>query len=535
MKLSAFLLLLCASLATAASPLRVLVSSDDAAARTALTALLNERGAQAKEVPAVEAAQLATADVLVLDGAQSAAPREAVEAFAKRGGGIVVLGGGIGAGEWLKPLAGGAWTANSRKFANRLMLCALTDAHPITRNASPFDLDGETHYDLDLDPGIQVLASAFTSKVTAKRADARAPEKLDRANVYDLQPQMWAFEGADQHRAFVLLQPSLTHASIRSFVLRGIAWAGKRESVDELCAPADLATLRYPQGGPRTAADTAKSFTLQPGLTARAIASEPLINKPIAMQWDARGRLWIAETPEYPNGRRPLVTEPWKETGVLKPGNYDRPATDRISILEDTDGDGVLDKKTVFYEGLELVTGFCLFGDGVIAVAQPDIVFIHGAGAQQRVERLFTGFTPGDTHFVANHFIAAPDGWIYANTGSGPKAESIAHPEVKAQLSSGVFRFKPDGSAIEQVGSKGGNAFGMDITSDEIFAGQATSGTGGRASPRSGSCSAAPMPRAPRLRWPRRRREKNSRPHAASRCGRCKGSASSRRRPCRRR
>ena len=65
MKLSAFLLLLCASLATAASPLRVLVSSDDAAARTALAALLNERGAQAKAVPAVEAAQLATADVLL--------------------------------------------------------------------------------------------------------------------------------------------------------------------------------------------------------------------------------------------------------------------------------------------------------------------------------------------------------------------------------------------------------------------------------------------------------------------------------------
>ena len=94
------------------------------------------------------------------------------------------------------------------------------------------------------------------------------------------------------------------------------------------------------------------------------------------------------------------------------------------------------------------------------------------------MERLYTGFTPGDTHFVANHFMVGMDGWIYANTGSGPDAVSVTHPEVKAKLSSGIFRFKPDGSAIEQVGSKGGNAFGMDITSDgELYFGQATSGS----------------------------------------------------------
>ena len=150
---------------------------------------------------------------------------------------------------------------------------------------------------------------------------------------------------------------------------------------------------------------------------------------------------------------------------------------DRISILSDPDANGQFTKKTVFYEGLELVTGFCLYGDGVIAVHEPDIVFIHGEGAAQKLERLYTGFTPGDTHFVANHFIVAPDGWIYADTGSGPSVESVAHPEVKAHLGSGMFRFKPDGTAIEQVSSKGGNSFGDDVTSDgEIFFGQATSG-----------------------------------------------------------
>ena len=174
------------------------------------------------------------------------------------------------------------------------MLFPLTDAHAITREASAFDITDDTSYDLELDPAISVLGSAFTPKVTGKKKDSRAPEKLDRANVYDVQPQMWTYEGADKHRAFVLLQgnaETLKHASIRTFILRGIAWAAKRGNVDELCSKEDLATLRYPQGGPRRAEDTVKSFELLPGFKATAIASEPLINKPIAMQFDAKGRL----------------------------------------------------------------------------------------------------------------------------------------------------------------------------------------------------------------------------------------------------
>ena len=470
-----FALLLASACLTQAAPIKVALVSDSDALRAALV----KSGVQVVALDALD-----TADVLALQSTDlkplPGLERAAVEAFVKRGGGVVIVGGAIDAGDWLKPIAGGAWTAQSREFNSKMMLFALTDAHPITRSATPFDIDDETVYDLDLDPRVNVLASAFTPKITNGRVEQRSSEKLDRANVYDLQPQMWTFEAADKHRAFVLLpgQPdTLKHASIRSFILRGVAWAARRENLDELCAPEDLASLRYPQGGARTATETMKSFEMQPGFKASVIASEPLITKPIAMQWDARGRLWIAETPEYPNGRRPMVATPWKETGALVPGKYDRPATDRISILSDPDVGGQFTKKTVFYEGLELVTGFCVYGDGVIAVHQPDIVFIHGEGAARRVERLYGGFTPGDTHFVANHFIVAPDGWIYADTGSGPSVQSVAHPEVKARLSSGLFRFKADGSAIEQVSSKGGNSFGADVTSDgELFFGQATTG-----------------------------------------------------------
>ena len=117
--------------------------------------------------------------------------RAPIERFAQRGGGLVVLGAAVNSGSWLKPLAGGAATESSRRFSSLMMLYPLTDADAITRDASPFDVADETSYDLELDESARVLASAFTPKVTSKRRDDRAPEKLDRANVYDLQPQMW--------------------------------------------------------------------------------------------------------------------------------------------------------------------------------------------------------------------------------------------------------------------------------------------------------------------------------------------------------
>jgi putative membrane-bound dehydrogenase-like protein len=473
-----FASLLFSTLSFAAAP-KVVVWSDD----PGLSKLLENGGIQV-----LSPERVPEAEVFILHGAvgkqRLETGRGEVESLMKRGGGLVVLGSGMESSGALKPWVGGAWTANSRKFGGLMMFYPFTNGHPITQDAFAFDVTDDSAYDLELDPSIQVLGSAFTPKATAsmfsKKMDNRAPEKLDRANVYDIQPQMWTYEGAGGNRAFVLLQGSpetLRHESMRAFVLRGIAWVSKRDNFEDLRGIASPERLKYPEGGARTAEDTVKSFELMPGFEARVVASEPLINKAIAMQFDAKGRLWVAETPEYPNGRRPLKAPAWKESSALKPGSYERPATDRISILSDPDAHGKFTRKTVFYEGLELVTGFCLYKDGVIALHEPDIVYIHGEGKDQKVERLFTGFTPGDTHFVGNHLILAADGWVYANMGGGAAATGIARPGVKAGIVSGVFRFRPDGSAIEQVGSKVGNGFGLDISTEgEIFSGQATSG-----------------------------------------------------------
>lgn len=485
---SAFVALLTlASTLFARPPIRVLVHDDGSPAAHEVTQWLAgvlPRGAQ-------WAKTLDEADVLVLAAgdlkADASLSRAELEAFARRGGGLVVIHGAVAAGaaDWWKPLIGGAWSAQSRKFTSRMMLYVATDQHPIVKGASAFDLDDETLYDLDLQPEIQVLASAFTPKIAGRRAEEKKIQaQVDRANIYDLQPQLWAYEGpagaGSGHRAVVALQGAAAtwqHTSMRVFLLRAIAWAARHEQVDALCTEQQLAALRYPVGGPLTPDATVKQFELHPDFTASVVAAEPLINKPIAVQWDGDGRMWVAETPEYPNGRREYTAEPWKETGVLTTPGADRPAKDRISILTDPDANGRFTKKTVFFEGLELVTGFCLYRGGVIALAEPDIVWIHGEGAAQKIERLFTGFTPGDTHFVGNHLIVAPDGWIYANMGGSAEVKNPATGAALGRISSGLFRFRPDGSAIEQVSSKGGNGFGAEVTSDgELFFGQATSG-----------------------------------------------------------
>src|SRR6185312_15545154 len=92
------------------------------------------------------------------------------------------------------------------------------------------------------------------------------------------------------------------------------------------------APFTFAQEPPRSPADTVKALQLPPGFTATLFAGEPDIVQPISFCFDDRGRLWVAESLSYPK---------WKPEGQ-----------DRIVILEDTDGDGHFDKRTLFYDQL---------------------------------------------------------------------------------------------------------------------------------------------------------------------------------------
>ncbi len=472
-----------------AAPIKVTIVSDDPAAVKSLVDELHAAGAivtEAARPRAVLAASHEKDEVIVLYRKDytpyEVIDRAALADLSMRGISFVALRGAIAgpSASWAKDTFGAGWTPESRRFRAQMMLNVRTDSHPLAKDASTFDVTDDTIFNLDLNEKMHVLASSFTSKVSVNRKNIT--EVSDKPSIYDIQPQAWVFEGT-RLRSAVFLQgdaATLAHASYRTFIKRGIAWAARRTSVDELCGPKDLVDMRYPVGGPSRAEKAIAAFQMQPGFKASVVSTEPLINKPIAVQWDERGRMWVAETPEYPNGRRPLTAESWREGGVLVPGSYDRPAQDKISVLVDTDGDGKADQKQLFHEGLELITGFCHYKDGVIVVCQPHIVWLRdtdGDGKADKEVVLYGGFTPGDTHFVANHFVLAPDGWVYASNGGGGEVFPASNPERKVRISSGTFRFKPDGSSIEQIASQGGNSFGNEVTSKmELYHGKATNG-----------------------------------------------------------
>jgi putative membrane-bound dehydrogenase-like protein len=199
------------------------------------------------------------------------------------------------------------------------------------------------------------------------------------------------------------------------------------------------------------------------------------------LDWDERGRLWVSETPEYPNGRRALTVEPWKDSGSLRMDTTREPE-DTISILTDTNGDGRMDRRHVFADTLELVTGFVLHRSGVIAATAPDIWYLEDTNGDEVADRrtkLYTGLGTSDTHAVINNLRWGPDGWIYATHGySTGEVTSGDGTRSFGRDGSGVVRFRPDGSAFEQYSSRGGNTWGLDITWDgQVFWTQPTSGT----------------------------------------------------------
>ncbi len=470
--------------------------------------LLTERGMKvdgALEFPTE--AQLDQTDVMVMyaqdSGNITPEQRPRLEKFIKRGGGIVVIHTASVANKpdmspYWKSIIGGSWVAGQTKWKEGPMDLYFTEnqrldgGHPITKGASNFHFDDEIYYDMDISPDVRVLATSYTPNVK----EGKKPAAGGKANIYDIQPQMWVYErtaegGAQPYRAFVSIPGHLwgtfERPNYRAILLRGIAWAGKRANLDEFCKPEEISSLTYPDGGPQKPEQTLANLEVHPDFKMSIVASEPLITKPMNFDWDPAGRMWVAETPEYPNGRRGMRPDyrgkEWKDHGGIDPtpGEQTRKAQDKISILTSSKGDGVMDTKQVFYEGLELVTGFVFHKDGVIVTQAPDILFIHDAGPDgkaRKVEKLYTGLGTGDTHAVINNPRWGWDGWIYATHGYSAGDVTSADGSKKfGRIGSGVVRFKPDGSAFEQYSSKGGNTWGLCITADNrVMWTQPTSG-----------------------------------------------------------
>jgi putative membrane-bound dehydrogenase-like protein len=468
--------------------------------------LLNERGAHSTGAETFPTkAQLDQTDVVILHKQEAGnidePDRQNLNEYLARGGGLVVIHAGTVSRDpdWFRGIVGGSWRNGTTKWLEGPMQLYFTDRDsPITSGASNWEMDDEIYYDMDILPEVRILAAAYTP-LSAGARNANFQRRADeltgggkKVSIYDIQPQMWTYErtvdgGRTPYRAFVSipghLYENFNRSNYRTILLRGIAWAGKRANVDELVKNDELGdALRYPEGGPTAPAKAAAKIEVHPEFDLSLVAAEPLIAKAMNIDWDEKGRLWVSETPEYPNGRRVLNAAPWRDTGSLHPGREARDPEDTISILSDTNGDGVMDRKHVFADKLELVTGFVFHKSGVIAATSPDIWYLEDTNGDEVADKrtkLYTGLGTFDTHAVINNLRWGLDGWIYATHGYSVGA--VTSPDGKKNFGrdgSGVVRFRPDGSAFEQYSSRTGNTWGLDITWDgQVFWTQPTSGT----------------------------------------------------------
>jgi len=203
-----------------------------------------------------------------------------------------------------------------------------------------------------------------------------------------------------------------------------------------------------------------KKFTLPTGFEIRLFAAEPYVVNPVAMTWDERGRLWVLELYEYPLG--------------AKSGERGR---DRIKILEDTDGDGVADKVTVFADGFSLATGLALGCGGVFVGQAPDLIFLEdtnappnaGAGAFTKANKrtvLKTGFGLEDRHELINGFTWGPDGWLYMTHGvfTYSKVRDPNDPnDSGVAMNAAVARYHPRTKKYEIFADGTSNPWGVDF------------------------------------------------------------------------
>ena len=204
----------------------------------------------------------------------------------------------------------------------------------------------------------------------------------------------------------------------------------------------DLAR-ELPRIKPLEPAAALESFRIHAGFRLEPVAVEPLVTDPVSVCYDADGRLYVVEMRGYPFPEK------------TPSGNVTR--------LEDRDGDGRFETRTIFLDGLSWPTGIVPYDGGVFIAVAPDIIYAkdtNGDGVADVKKVMFTGFGTDNVQGLLNGLLWGPDGWIYGVTSSnGGTIHNRSRPDAKPVSVRGRdFRFKPDGSAFEAI--SGGGQFG---------------------------------------------------------------------------
>ncbi len=234
---------------------------------------------------------------------------------------------------------------------------------------------------------------------------------------------------------------------------------------------------------PTPVAKSLKEFRIRDGFEIEAMAAEPNVAQPLSMTWDSRGRLWVSEYLQYqfPAGLKIVEYDNHLRARFDKvppPPPHGARGIDRVTVFEDTDGDGTLDYHKAVISDLNISTSVAIGAGGIWAANPPYLLFYPDKNGDDSPdsdpEVVLSGFGIEDTHSVMNSLEWGPDGWLYGVNGSTTtgKVKNPANGETVAWQGQMVWRYHPIEKHFEIYGEGGGNTFSLEIDAKgRVFSG----------------------------------------------------------------
>ncbi len=216
-----------------------------------------------------------------------------------------------------------------------------------------------------------------------------------------------------------------------------------------------------------------REFHLAEDLEMDLVLAEPLVNQPLELTFDHKGRLWVVQYNQYPYPKDLKVTGIDNHLRIAfdkipEPPPEGSKGADKIVFYEDTNGDGVYDKSTEAISGLNIATGVALGRDQIwvlnppYLLAYPDSTDDGLPDGPPKVH--LRGFGLEDTHAVANSLRWGPDGWLYGATGSTVTSNISSSATKNLRFEGqGIWRYHPETEIFELFAEGGGNTFHVEI------------------------------------------------------------------------
>jgi len=321
----------------------------------------------------------------------------------------------------------------------------VTPSHPVLTGVQPFQVWDETYVHTKLSADRTVLM---------ERAEGTGREPWTWVRTHGKGRVFYTAYGHDErvwgHPGFhTLMKNAITWAIGPGIAARLSALAIAPLQYSDAPVPVPNYERRNPAPKlqqPLSTAEAAKHLQIPPGFELQLFAAEPLIaGNPEAMAWDERGRLWIAETKDYPNNPQPGGQ-----------GN------DVIKILEDVNHDGRADKATIFADKLTIVSSLVFANGGVIVSQAGEMVALKDTNGDDKAdlrESLIRGWSIRDTHALASNLKYGLDNWIWGAVGYSGFNGTVGGQALN--FNQALYRFSRDGNRMEHIANFTNNTWGL--------------------------------------------------------------------------